>query len=389
VSTNGSLAPPTPETRRERQLMAQVEGLLRDAREQLGAELKAPPADDVSLAMAGSVASRIAWTALSCIEALNPRQWVRGRALVALCRQALELEDEVRHHVAARRAKRYEEMQRSLGRLRRIGTSAELLDQVCEELVRSCGFSRAVLTRIEGDEWLPWMAYVRDDREFEREFVEWMNQQRFPLEALGRERGSLRPVLVRDALADAGTFMPIIAFSKTESYVAAPVSPAGRVVGLLYADRYPSDTPLDEIDRDVLWMFTEDFSRIYERIVLVERMRAQRGLVREAFEFAENIVTALTSADIELARTADGRVPSGDEPTLESPQAPAEVDELLTAREKEVLEMMVRGASNAAIAERLVIREGTVKSHVKHILRKLGAVNRAEAISRYMGVVSR
>jgi DNA-binding NarL/FixJ family response regulator len=50
---------------------------------------------------------------------------------------------------------------------------------------------------------------------------------------------------------------------------------------------------------------------------------------------------------------------------------------------------MVRGASNAAIAEQLVIKEGTVKSHVKHILRKLGAVNRAETISRYMGVVSR
>jgi DNA-binding CsgD family transcriptional regulator len=47
--------------------------------------------------------------------------------------------------------------------------------------------------------------------------------------------------------------------------------------------------------------------------------------------------------------------------------------------------MMVRGASNAAIAEKLIIKEGTVKSHVKHILRKLDAVNRAEAISRYMG----
>jgi DNA-binding CsgD family transcriptional regulator len=61
------------------------------------------------------------------------------------------------------------------------------------------------------------------------------------------------------------------------------------------------------------------------------------------------------------------------------------IDELLTAREAEVLAMMVRGASNAAIAERLIIKEGTVKSHVKHILRKLDAVNRAEAISRYMG----
>ena len=50
--------------------------------------------------------------------------------------------------------------------------------------------------------------------------------------------------------------------------------------------------------------------------------------------------------------------------------------------------MMVRGLSNAAIAERLVIKVGTVKSHVKHILRKLGAVNRAAAISKYAEMTS-
>jgi DNA-binding CsgD family transcriptional regulator len=46
-----------------------------------------------------------------------------------------------------------------------------------------------------------------------------------------------------------------------------------------------------------------------------------------------------------------------------------------------VLELMVTGATNQAIADKLVITEGTVKSHVKHILRKYGAVNRAQAIA--------
>jgi DNA-binding NarL/FixJ family response regulator len=41
--------------------------------------------------------------------------------------------------------------------------------------------------------------------------------------------------------------------------------------------------------------------------------------------------------------------------------------------------------ANAIIAERLVIKPGTVKAHVKHILRKLDAINRTEAIARYMG----
>ena len=53
----------------------------------------------------------------------------------------------------------------------------------------------------------------------------------------------------------------------------------------------------------------------------------------------------------------------------------------LTEREAEVFELMVTGASNQDIADRLVITEGTVKSHVKHILRKYGAVNRAQAIA--------
>ena len=45
---------------------------------------------------------------------------------------------------------------------------------------------------------------------------------------------------------------------------------------------------------------------------------------------------------------------------------------------------MATGATNGRIAEQLVITDGTVKSHVKRILRKLRAANRAEAIARYL-----
>jgi DNA-binding NarL/FixJ family response regulator len=62
---------------------------------------------------------------------------------------------------------------------------------------------------------------------------------------------------------------------------------------------------------------------------------------------------------------------------------------LLTAREREVLELMASGATNGAIAAQLVISEGTVKSHVKRILRKLRVSNRAEAVARYLHLVMR
>jgi DNA-binding NarL/FixJ family response regulator len=54
----------------------------------------------------------------------------------------------------------------------------------------------------------------------------------------------------------------------------------------------------------------------------------------------------------------------------------------LTRRERQVLDLVATGATNAAIARRLVVSDHTVKSHVEHILAKLGAVNRAEAVAR-------
>lgn len=57
---------------------------------------------------------------------------------------------------------------------------------------------------------------------------------------------------------------------------------------------------------------------------------------------------------------------------------------LLTRREIEVIHLMPRGASNADIANELVISQLTVKSHVKHILRKMRAANRVQAVSCYL-----
>ena len=54
----------------------------------------------------------------------------------------------------------------------------------------------------------------------------------------------------------------------------------------------------------------------------------------------------------------------------------------LTSRELEVLEMLAAGRSNQAIAGQLVVTVDTVKKHVSHVLGKLGAANRTEAVTR-------
>ena len=65
--------------------------------------------------------------------------------------------------------------------------------------------------------------------------------------------------------------------------------------------------------------------------------------------------------------------------------APATVPglvEQLTSRELEVLGMLAAGKSNQAIADQLVVTLDTVKKHVSHLLGKLGAANRTEAVTR-------
>ena len=52
---------------------------------------------------------------------------------------------------------------------------------------------------------------------------------------------------------------------------------------------------------------------------------------------------------------------------------------MLTGREGDVLELIAKGCTNKVIARRLDITEGTVKGHVKHILKKLGCRSRVEA----------
>lgn len=54
----------------------------------------------------------------------------------------------------------------------------------------------------------------------------------------------------------------------------------------------------------------------------------------------------------------------------------------LTQRESEVLDLMVRGHSNRSIADRLILGEETIKTHIKSIYRKLEVTDRSQAVAR-------
>jgi DNA-binding NarL/FixJ family response regulator len=91
-------------------------------------------------------------------------------------------------------------------------------------------------------------------------------------------------------------------------------------------------------------------------------------------------IRVVAGGDALLAPTVTRRLLDRFAGTLPEPAAaPSGLDEL-TERETEVLRFVALALSNAEIAERLVLTEATVKTHVSAVLRKLGLRDRVQAV---------
>jgi DNA-binding NarL/FixJ family response regulator len=108
-------------------------------------------------------------------------------------------------------------------------------------------------------------------------------------------------------------------------------------------------------------------AHVSERALLAAIAAAAAGLTVVAADFRDLIVEG-TEATVALDADGDAE--------------PAGVD--LTRREREVLALLARGASNKAIARRLEITPHTAKFHVASIVAKLGAAGRTDAVARAM-----
>lgn len=369
--------------RSERQVFAAARRLSRQAVLALGeplVETTGPPAD---------VAHELCRIADVAIEALSVvgRDDSSAEELAAVAAGAIDLERELRQHIGRRQAQRRTEFDAALLRLRRIESSAELVEQVCEEAARGCGLRRVLLSRVRDGVWSAWRFH--DRLATDATPPDWIGATAIALEDLPLEYAvadSGEAVTVADALTDERVHQQLRRLLHAESLVVAPIAPAGRTLGLLHGDRLGEQRHADDDDRDMLWAFAEGVGWIFERVVMLERIEAQRSVVRRAFAASESLMST-SSQEIDLVQLV-GRspMPSANGGGLANAARRAPLDAQLTSRERDVLALLVQGLGNAAIAERLAITLSTVKTHVRSIMRKAGAVNRSEVIARHHGV---
>ncbi|KPL72042.1 hypothetical protein ADN00_16280 [Ornatilinea apprima] len=122
----------------------------------------------------------------------------------------------------------------------------------------------------------------------------------------------------------------------------------------------------------------EGYIRVFDQSELLDdliHMAAQKGLQPEK---VDPILAAIRSAKRLGIKTEVESLPCEDGQR----QPLQDLPEPLSERELEVLRLMAEGATNQGIASRLVITIGTVKSHINHILSKLNAANRTEAVAK-------
>ena len=123
--------------------------------------------------------------------------------------------------------------------------------------------------------------------------------------------------------------------------------------------------------------------RLPSTSVLMFTAYGERSLLARGLESGAKGYILKESHHQSLLRAIE-RVASGEgyvDPALMPDFLSREREEMLTPREREILQLLADGMSNADVASRLFISQETVKSHVRHILAKLEADTRTHAVA--------
>jgi DNA-binding CsgD family transcriptional regulator/GAF domain-containing protein len=308
--------------------------------------------------------------------------------LVDLLRKVKELDEQILVEQVRYRDQAFQRVRDALSMLGEARTTASLVD-LAPATACSMGFDRSILSRIEDSLWIPEKIHVEKDAMWAEEILEVGRAQPQVLNGTLVETEMVRrkiPILVDQVQERPGVHRPIADASMSRSYSAAPILVQGEVAGFVHVDCYFQRRNLDETDRQMLAMFTDGLGQAMSRTMVLDRLDTIRSDMERLSGqlFATRDEGGATWGGAAAAVKVDEPQRSRSASTMDYFLQSAPTDPTLTRREVEVLRLMAAGDTNARIARRLVISEGTVKSHVKHILRKLGAANRAEAVSHWL-----
>jgi DNA-binding CsgD family transcriptional regulator/GAF domain-containing protein len=275
----------------------------------------------------------------------------------------------------------------ALAHLRTLPTADAMVAAAPRQACEACGFDRAVLYRIRGKELLAESFWVEGDPEAGERLLKFSREHPAALVSPVLEAEVIRrrmPMAVHQVVNNPRVFAELAGAYDTRSYVAAPIMPEGQVIGFIHADHRLKPRRVDDLDRDSLWAFAEGFGYAVERARLADRLRGQGQELRRLLQRTEAVVADYLDAKVELVSGESDAVGASrmSSAILSGPDNTA--FSRLSKRELEVLALVGTGASNADIAARLFITEETAKSHVKRILRKLGAANRVAAATMWL-----
>jgi DNA-binding CsgD family transcriptional regulator/GAF domain-containing protein len=312
---------------------------------------------------------------------------VAATRLAALVLRAEHTQLSLRDTMLAAQRHEMESAQAALHRLREAMSTSTLAERIPAEACRM-GFTRVLFSYVKQGMWVACSAFAGDDDEMAIAMVEAgaANPRRLAGPLLEGEMVRCgRPILVRNPQTDPRVHNELAAATKSVSYVAAPIYSWGRPIGLIHADRHTGDY-VAEFDRQTLGIFAEGLGIAFERNTMLERLQAMRRAADEHLRTANALADDFTLEVMDLAGPAPDltqRLGGGDPSRLPRASPDSRLLDELTTREAEVLRAIAAGKTNAQIGTALFVTEGTVKSHVKHILRKLGAGNRTEAVAKY------
>ncbi|RZL84368.1 MAG: GAF domain-containing protein [Rhodococcus sp. (in: high G+C Gram-positive bacteria)] len=251
---------------------------------------------------------------------------------------------------------------------------------VTQELCTSLGYGKAMFSVVRGSTWSPIALAVNPELSGDfHELITAIDGREISLREAPREAELVRrrrPYAVDAADTYRHTYRPLIDLSRPAGYLAVPVVVDSRAVAMIHVDRQ-SDS-LTDTDVHIVGALAGVCASSKERADLRQQISARNEHVDAEIQRLTQALRHLEQAPVTMPELSASELPraGASNDTAQAPVIPRA--HALTAREREVLTLMATGATNATISRRLCISDGTVKSHVQRIFKKLGVSTRAE-----------